>query len=280
MNAELYQYVTTQSLLTWQRIPIVNTLATTGQEWVTFMSQYNSGTYANQWMIVDTKEFQPNQLTKMTSNFVWIIELAPSIAIAHDVTQIILQSDGYYWPSYNIPYDLNVYQQTGFQAAYETYGDSYSYTNCTRAKLFARDHHQVHDEASMQSMLRYDDYLTDELLAGNAASGISARYDLRSNSPKSYGGIDTKVTSYDRMMKNIKTHQQQSEAKDETVVITEALAIAQSGPTMENNLPAFQWSTSPYNNQIHVGQPDIFNFPFVEMDFIIINISLRWALNA
>ena len=48
------------------------------------------------------------------------------------------------------------------------------------------------------------------------------------------------------------------------------LAIAQNGPTHANSdLPPFQWSTASASMQaeIHLGQPDVFNFPYVEMNF-------------
>ncbi len=37
------------------RAIIANLLATTGTEWAATFSKYNSGTYNNQWMIVDYK---------------------------------------------------------------------------------------------------------------------------------------------------------------------------------------------------------------------------------
>lgn len=61
------------------------------------------------------------------------------------------------------------------------------------------------------------------------------------------GGIDTKVTSYEWM--NAK-HLQVS---------------AQSGPTHDDN-PPFDWgdSQSEWAYNLHIGQPQVFNFPFVD----------------
>lgn len=248
MNADLYKLVTPRSLLTWQRLPVVNALAASGKEWVDLVSRYNSGTYANQWMVADMKRFVPGQ--GLSQGFLWIVELAPGVAVGNDVTSVMTQQGGY-WPSYNVPYDRSVYVITGFEKAYETYGDQYSYANCTRALMFARDEGKVQSVSDLQKLLRYNDYLNDPLSAGNAAAAISSRYDLRDPSPRTYGGVDTKVTSYERIM---------------GVAQETALSSAQSGPT-HDNLPPFQWSTSAFNDQVHLGQPDVFNFGFVEMDY-------------
>jgi len=47
----------------------------------------------------------------------------------------------------------------------------------------------------------------------------------------------------------------------------EGIVSAQSGPTFQDGLPAFQWSTSSWASEMHLGQPDAFNFGFVDMHF-------------
>jgi hypothetical protein len=202
MNSDLYKFVTPESLLTWQRLPMVNTLATNGKEWVNIVSKYNSGTYANQWMVLDMKLFEPGKgvTTPDQTDFLWIVELAPGLAVANDVTKVMLNQNGY-WPSYNIPYDEKVYVVSGFQNAYETYGDAYSYTKCSRAQIFARNQTTTNSFEDVRSLLRYNDFQNDPISAGNPTAAISSRYDLRSSSQRTYGGVDTKVTSFSRMMK-------------------------------------------------------------------------------
>jgi hypothetical protein len=199
MNEKLYDAVTTHSLLTWQRLPLCNTLATSGKEWVDLVSKYNSGTYANQWMILDLKHFTPGVGVTSSSDFLWIIELAPGLAISKDVTSVMMEQGGY-WPSYNIPYTPEMYALSGFQKAYETYGKEYSYKECSRAQIFQRNQSMIQSFGAMKRMLRDNHYLTDPLSEGNAALAISARYDLRASSPKTYGGVDTKATSFTRVM--------------------------------------------------------------------------------
>lgn len=250
MNADLYKLVTPKSLLTWQRLPVTNTLARNGKEWVDIASRFNSGTYANQWMVADMKLFVPGKGIP-SSDFLWIVEQAPGLAVKNDVTSVMLKQGGY-WPSYNVPYDRSVYVISGFQKAYETYGDQYSYSNCTRGLMSTRDQGKVQSLDTLKKFLRYNDYTKDPLSAGNAAAAISSRYDLRTSNPKTYGGVDTKVTSYSRVMGHLAPG--------------EGYISGQVGPT-HDDLPPFQWSTSPFANEIHLGQPDLFNFDFVEQNF-------------
>lgn len=43
----------------WIRAKVANELAMDGVGWCKIFSRYNSGTYNNQWVIVDYKRFRP-----------------------------------------------------------------------------------------------------------------------------------------------------------------------------------------------------------------------------
>ena len=59
-NAGLWKYVKPKStVLEWIRSIVANRLAQTGEEWAVIFRQFNSGTYNNQWMIVDYGHFKP-----------------------------------------------------------------------------------------------------------------------------------------------------------------------------------------------------------------------------
>lgn len=251
MNQELYKLVTTNSLLTWQRIPLTNSLVNNGKDWTEVFAKYNSGTYANQWMILDLKKFTPGS-GPASSDFLWIIEVAPGLAVSQDVTSVFL-SNGNYWPSVNIPYQKNVYVISGFEEAYLTYGDQYSYTNCSRSLIFARDESSCQTMDAMQKELRYNEYQTDPYSNGDPGNSISSRKDLRTSGAASSGGIDSKITSYSRII---------AAEKNKGL----GVATAESGPTHDTQ-PVFQWSTSQFNGQVHLGQPDVWNFSFSEMYF-------------
>jgi hypothetical protein len=51
LNDDLYDLITPESLLTWQRIPVANCLANNGFEWTSIFKKYQSGTYNNQYMV-------------------------------------------------------------------------------------------------------------------------------------------------------------------------------------------------------------------------------------
>ena len=75
MNDTLYQYVTQSSVLSWIRTIVANRMAKSGQHWIEIFSKYNSGTYNNQWMILDTNKFTPGQ--PLQKGGFWIAEQIP-----------------------------------------------------------------------------------------------------------------------------------------------------------------------------------------------------------
>lgn len=59
-NASLYEFITPDDvILEWMRSMIANRLAVDGNSWANIFLLLNSGTYNNQWMIVDYNKFSP-----------------------------------------------------------------------------------------------------------------------------------------------------------------------------------------------------------------------------
>lgn len=99
LNQTLYEAVSHKALLAWQRVRIANQLATSGKAWTSIVAQHNSGTYNNQYMVIDTKKFTPGE--PLPDGFFWVAEQIPGKVQYADLTNIVRFG---YWPSYNIPY--------------------------------------------------------------------------------------------------------------------------------------------------------------------------------
>eukprot|EP01091_Cochliopodium_minus_P020222 TRINITY_DN8767_c0_g1_i1.p1 TRINITY_DN8767_c0_g1~~TRINITY_DN8767_c0_g1_i1.p1 ORF type:complete len:534 (+),score=52.28 TRINITY_DN8767_c0_g1_i1:171-1772(+) len=245
MNKTLLQYVKPQSVLSWIRVIVSNQIFSSGFWWVNTFSKYNSGTYNNQWIIVDFKQFEPKS-TKLKQGTLWILEQIPGYIESSDMTEF-LDTNGY-WPSFNRPYFQYIFNISGFPEYVKEYGNFYSYNECPRAKIFKRDHVKVNSLDSMKWIMRYNDYQNDPFSEGSPYNSISARADLSVGTnhtipwlnKAAFGGIDTKVTSYKWFNENMRVD-------------------GQSGPTY-NQQVFFQWKNC--NSTLHYGQPDVFNFDF------------------
>jgi hypothetical protein len=98
------------SLLAWERVRIAN-MGASGAEWVEFVSAHNSGTYNNQYMVVDLKRFQPGRA--LLDGLLTVVEQIPGEAdgiVFADMTQLLVLG---YWPSFNVPFFDKVYRKSG-----------------------------------------------------------------------------------------------------------------------------------------------------------------------
>ncbi|XP_006901078.1 PREDICTED: putative phospholipase B-like 2 [Elephantulus edwardii] len=257
-NPTLWKYVQPKgSVLEWVRNIVANRMASDGAAWADVFKKYNSGTYNNQWMIVDYKAFVPGEPSP-GSKVLTILEQIPGMVVVADKTEELYRKS--YWASYNIPSFETVFNISGVQSLVAQYGDWFSYNGSPRAQIFLRNQSMVHDVDSMIQLMRYNDFLHDPLSwckactpHPNAENAISARSDLNPANgsypfqalhQRSHGGIDVKVTSS---------------------ALAKALSLrAVSGPTWDQ-LPPFQWSTSPFRSQLHMGQPDLWKFSPIEV---------------
>lgn len=235
-NTSLYKFVQPQSLLAWQRIRMANMMAHSGKEWAGVVSKYNSGTYNNQYMIIDLKKIQLGK--SIGDDALWVIEQIPTLVKSGDQSEILRAG---YWPSYNVPFFEEVYNLSGYPEFAAKHGSDYTYQLAPRAKIFRRDQGKVVDMESMKSIMRYNDYENDKYSEGDSCNAICCRGDLKHAKPGPFGCYDTKVADY------------------EMALNFEANII--SGPTTSHGLPAFEWTES--YTQSHIGLPKTYNFPFI-----------------
>ncbi|NWI17870.1 PLBLB protein, partial [Crypturellus soui] len=253
-NPALWKYIRPQgSVLEWLRNIVANRLARSGAEWAALFRRFNSGTYNNQWMVVDYKAFSPGAVGAR-QGVLTLLEQIPGLVVVADKTELLYQQG--YWASYNVPYFEEIFNASGNLELVKKYGDWFSYDGSPRARIFRRNQTLVRDMDSMVRLMRFNNYLRDPLSRcqgcdppQNAENAISARSDLNPANgtypfpalrQRSHGGTDMKITSF-------------------SLAATFRL-LAASGPTWDD-VPPFQWSTSPYSNLLHMGHPDLWKFP-------------------
>ncbi|XP_050733452.1 putative phospholipase B-like 2 [Eriocheir sinensis] len=259
-NPALWKNVTaTGELQEWIRTIVANRVAADGKSWSDFFSMHNSGTYNNQWMVVDYKLFKPGKAIR--PNTLWVLEQLPGTIVADDQSDILSKQS--YWPSYNAPFYKTIFNLSGAPAMVERYGDWFTYDKTPRALIFKRDHISVKNLKTMIKLMRYNNFQHDQLSRCNCTppysgeNAISARNDLNPKNGtypfgalghRSHGGTDMKVT-------NLKMASQLS-------------FLAVNGPTYDQQ-PVFRWSEQDFaNNTPHYGHPDAWKFPVIGLKWL------------
>lgn len=194
LNTSMYNgTITPQSLLYWVRVMTTTRIASSGEDWVNIFAEYNSGTYNNQWMVLDMKLFTPYQSLKPGT--LYIAEQMPGTVGIRDRTSTLEYG---YWPSYNIPSIPELYVQAGYQEASQLTGwEMNDYQRCVRAQIFRRDQTNVFDMPAFMNIMQYNNYETDPISQGNPIYAIASRGDLLPPGlAQCFGAIDAKVSSY------------------------------------------------------------------------------------
>lgn len=190
-NKDLQKYIQPESLLAWVRVRVATALAHDGEEWFEAVKRYNSGTYNNQYMVIDLNKFDPGN--PLPDGMLWVGEQIPGLVEYADMTRELERG---YWPSYNIPYFEKVYNLSGYPAMVQKFGPDESYQLAPRAKIFRRDQGDVATMDEFKAIMRYNDYKHDPYSENNPYNAICSRGDLSSSRPSPGGCYDTKVTNY------------------------------------------------------------------------------------
>jgi len=227
LNEALYKHADPASTVpAVVRSLVANLLASDAQSWVSIFSKYNSGTYNNQWMILDMNKFEPTK-PLVPGTFI-VLEQIPGKIVSRDMSEHLDRNK--YWGSYNRPYFNEINKASMFKTASALHGEDFTYLSSPRAKILARDHERVTDAQSALNLLRENNYKTDPLSQGCVQNTLGARFDLPSlpscpakiARPRAYGAVDVKVTSF-------AMHKERS-------------ALVVSGPTQSASAPGFSWS--------------------------------------
>uniref|UniRef100_A0AAQ5ZQC6 Phospholipase B-like n=1 Tax=Amphiprion ocellaris TaxID=80972 RepID=A0AAQ5ZQC6_AMPOC len=271
-NPALWKYVQPKgTVMEWLRNIVANRLASNGKEWAEIFSKYNSGTYNNQWMIVDYKHFTPGK-TDIKEKLLVVLEQIPGLIVYTDKTEELLKKVSsletlvlyIYIFSYlyllMCRYYVEIFNASGCNELVEKFGPWFSLDQNPRAQIFRRNQTAVTDVDSMICLMRYNNFKEDPLSKcegcnppENGENAISARSDLNPANgtypfgalrQRSHGGTDMKMTSYE--------------------MFRDYGMVAVSGPTWDQ-VPPFQWSTSPYTDLLHMGHPDIWAFKPVKV---------------
>ncbi|XP_030225757.1 putative phospholipase B-like 2 [Gadus morhua] len=257
-NPDLWRFVQpTGAVMEWLRNIVANRLAASGQQWAQVFSQHNSGTYNNQWMIVDYNQFIPG-LPVLKEGVLTVLEQIPGLVMYGDKTHELREKG--YWASFNIPYYPEIFNASGCNELVEKFGPWFSLDQSPRAQIFRRNQTAITDLDSMVRLMRYNNYREDPLSQcdacrphANGENAISARSDLNpadgtypfgALTQRPHGGTDMKMTSY--------------------VMSRGFEMLAVNGPTADQ-VPPFQWSTSPYKDLLHMGHPDTWTFKPVKV---------------
>lgn len=229
-NSAAYLKVKSASALCWIRMLVANALATTAQEWTSIFSTEASGTYNNQWMVLDVTKFTPGSAPP--DDTFWVLEEVPGKIVAKDATHTLV-SDGY-WGSYNV---------LAFDVTREVSGELESYKDCVRGRLFSELHETVSNIQGMMAVIGWNGF--QHGISSDPMDAIMARGDLMMM-PYAMGGIDAKASSAAALKQG------------------SMVSYARAGPTTTDETP-FCWSDIPHDNTPHVGHPACFDFQWGAM---------------
>jgi hypothetical protein len=282
-NTTLTQlYVLPNTIPEFMRVMAANVWASSAPEWSTIFLDNNSGTYCNQYMVLDMN-LVPAPVTPSTvlpPNTFWVIEQLPGpYSVAADQTALLNAQR--YWGSYNIPFYKQVNVMSLAAQECDVFGSEFCYNTYARALMFKRANATIQTLDDVKRTMRWNEWETDPLSVlpdcvgcnpkSNAQLAIACRADLvpinaqfgsynnvslpmfgalsGSYMAGTFGAIDNKISSYNMMM----SHTDYQEA------------VVVSGPTHDTQ-PVFCWSKlNPELNQglIYLGQPDCFDFDYV-----------------
>lgn len=250
-NNETYlkSYVTPQRLNYWVRANAAMFAAHNGEEWVDLFIKDNSGTYNNDYYVIDINKFTPGK--KPTKDLVWLIEQTPSDKIyKSDVTENLTKKG--HIASFNVPVSNEIYDLMDY-AKFAKLNTLYVpfFNNC-RYLISERELPKVKNFDDFLHIGRYNHYITDEYSKGNPLATIAARNELntsKENDDYFDGALDNKACRASEVFTRLDVH-------------------AVNSPTSEGGeVPIFSFNFDRLKNFPHDGLPDEWNFSYIRFGY-------------
>jgi hypothetical protein len=252
LNPSLYKLVVPQTCLCWIRAVAANSLATSGSSWSDLFSIAHSGTYTNQWMVMDMSLFVQGSAPQ--AGFFTVLEEVPGTVVYRDMTSLLV--DKYYWPSYNVPYfqEISVLSGNALACAVSkrrANDTEYCWDSASRASLFGEKQGALRTVSDLQTLMYYNQWQSDAVSGGDSCKSVSCRRDLETDPRTRYpsGGIDSKVSSVLQARRGLK-------GKGGFIQV-------RMGPTNDDQ-QTFCWSNL-VKKYVHTGQPDCFDYKWTQL---------------
>lgn len=189
-NNTLYQlYTVPRTISEYLRVMTATALASTGAEWMAIFETENSGTYCNEWMVVDMKLYGSGggvgmgalttavgstgvgdareevllfNETMIPNGTLWVADQLPGSVVKADLSHVLREKG--YFGSYNIPYFPSVFNISGNNVAEALWGAGVAgYRHYARAEIFARDAPNAQSRDDVRRLMRRNEYQTDPM---------------------------------------------------------------------------------------------------------------------
>lgn len=116
----MFMYLYYVQLLVFIRTMVANRLSVDGLRWTKLFKKYNSGTYNNQWLVINYSLFRPgHKISK--HGLLHILEQMPGHVETRDVTEQFLSQT--YWASYNVPFFPAIFEMSGQEDMAKRFGN-------------------------------------------------------------------------------------------------------------------------------------------------------------
>lgn len=262
LNEKILEKITPKAYLNWIRTMTANRLSSNSKEWVDNFVKHNSGTYNNQYMILDLKQIDFDKKT-LNENTLIINEQMPGKTVTADLTEVLKNKK--FWPSFNIPYFPEVRKKFGYDELINKFkilgneedefmiNTTLNYEDNDRHNILRRDAVKVNTLNEFKEIMRYNNYKHDKESMNRPGFSLASRFDLDHGVQKMcMGAIDAKVLSAKEILSedNSKFH-------------------AISGPTTseKSQIGEFIWSKSKTcKEDYHFGINDKFSYPWIEYE--------------